>query len=431
MMSSIRNVPIDIASTRILHFLRTHNYDDCAIYINRLNSNTFRKILSNHLSIDILLAQLPFSIEVFEVIYSKIFIYDPDIFPIRILKPEKIISKMISLFASTFIEKSITTPIAARSSSSSSSLISKTKDIGMDDERLLTNLSSILRIISYVQPILFKRLLHQKETIDECILYFEQYYSNTTNIYPLKKSSSTSSLIQKNLEGTIRQELESTIVCCQQALHNLETKSTTSKTLTSTYSTPITTRKRSSISTTHTSNSFDDIQNRLYQHKALLNLIEPYLSRTKLHAVMDNLGYKVSIDKQILLAYSHIKSHEKQLPSGEPLLPLFKRFAFAYERIIQLWRRVTDSTLIDECTDDIIINNISATDSSGFYFERSRSQEPRPCRNRYDTDLLLYKDDMAFKNVRPNLIYVDSNIIYEKSSKFKTIINCLVMLPLN
>ncbi|CAF4104780.1 unnamed protein product [Rotaria sp. Silwood2] len=380
MMSSIRNAPVDIASARILHFLRTHNYDDCAIYINRLSSNTFRKILSNHLSIDTLLAQLPFSIEVFEVIYSKIFIYDPDMFPIRILKPEKIISKMISLFASTFIEKSI---ISTISSSSAISLISKTKDIGMDDERLLTNLSSILRIISYVQPILFKRLLHQKETIDECILYFEQYYSNTTNIYSLKKSSSTSSLIQKNLEGTIRQELESTIVCCQQALHNLETKSITSRTLTSTYSTPITTRKYSTISTTHTPNSFDDIQDRLIQHKSVLNLVEPYLSRAKLHAVMDNLEYKVSIDKQILLAYSHIKSHEKQIPSGEQLLPLFKRFAFAYERIIQLWRRVTDSTLIDECTDDIIINNTTVKDSSGFSFERARSQEPRPFRNRY------------------------------------------------
>ena len=38
------------------------------------------------------------------------------------------------------------------------------------------------------------------------------------------------------------------------------------------------------------------------------------------------------MDKQILLAYAHIKAHEKQLPLAEPLLPLFKRFAFAYER---------------------------------------------------------------------------------------------------
>lgn len=335
MTSSIRNIPIDIASARILHYLRTHNYDECAIYINRLSSNTFRKILSNYLSIDTLLAQLPFSIEVFEVIYSKIFIYDPDTFPIRTLKPDKIISKMISLFATSFIEKPST------ESSSSSSLITKSKDLGLDDERLLTNLSSILRIISYVQPILFKRLLHQKETIDECILYFEQYKPTVVSTYPLKKSSSTSSLAQKSLEDTIRHELESTITCCQQALHSLEVKPPVSRTLTNTSSTPMPTRRSSMIVTaTHTPSSFDDIQNRLFQNKALLNVIEPHLSRTKLNSVIDNLGHKVKMDKQILLAFSHIKIHEKQIPLGEPLLPLFRRFAFAYERKNKIRKKV-------------------------------------------------------------------------------------------
>jgi hypothetical protein len=92
-------------------------------------------------------------------------------------------------------------------------------------------------------------------------------------------------------------------------------------------------RKHPSIATIHTPSSLDDIQDRLFQHKSILNLVEPYLSRTKLYTVIDNLGQKVSIDKQILLAYSHIKTHEKQIALGEPLLPLFKRFAFAYERM--------------------------------------------------------------------------------------------------
>ena len=106
---------------------------------------------------------------------------------------------------------------------------------------------------------------------------------------------------------------------------------------------------------------------------------------------MENLTTKVSMDKQILLAFSHIKSHEKQIPFGEPLLPLFKRFAFAYERnqekkkrrqidllffyligIIQIWRHVTDSTLIDECTDDVLIDR---TATSGICFERARSRK--------------------------------------------------------
>lgn len=330
-MASIRNAPVDIASARILHYLRTHNYDDCAIYINRLSPNTFRKILANDIPIDILIAQLPFSIEVFEVIYSKIFIHDPDTFPLRILKPEQIISKMISIFTTSFTDKS-TNSTTTTTTTTTNPMISKPKQMGVDDERLLSNLSSILRIISYVQPVLFKRLLRQKETIDECILHFEQHPTHLASTPSLHKSTSSSSLIPKSLEETIRHELESTIVCCQQALHRLETKPLTTQSALSTHSTPMPSRKPSTISTGHLPTSFDDIQTRLFQHKAILNMVEPYLSRTKLYSVMDNLGQKVSIDKKILLAYAHIKTHEKQIAFGETLLPLFKRFAFAYER---------------------------------------------------------------------------------------------------
>jgi hypothetical protein len=182
MMNSIRNTPVDIASTRILHYLRTHNYDDCAIYINRLSSSAFRKILTTDLNLDNLLSQLPFSIEIFEVIYSKIFITDPDTFPLRTLKPDRFLSKMISIFssASSTLERT----------SSSTSFMLKSKEQFIDDDRLLSNLASILRIISYVQPILFKRLLRQKETIDECILYFEQRHSTIINTSTLRKSTS-------------------------------------------------------------------------------------------------------------------------------------------------------------------------------------------------------------------------------------------------
>ena len=332
MNSSTRNAPVDQASGRIQQYLRIHNYDDCAIYINRLNSSTFRKILTNDFSVDTLLAQLPFSIEIFEVIYSKIFILDPDTFPLRLLKPERLLSKMISLFALSNVEKS-----------PSSSSISPGQDSTLNNERLLSNLASILRIISYVQPVLFKRLLRQKETIDQCILYFEQRHSSlapTTSTLPR-----SSSMTHINLEETIRHELETTIVGCQQALQKLGAKTNSvlaPSNPSSTHSTPILAKKHHSMHksssavssiTSVTNNSLDDVQNRLFQHKAMLNLVEPYLSRTKLYAMINSLGYKVSMDKQILLAYAHIKTHEKQIMLGEPLLPLFKRFAFAYERM--------------------------------------------------------------------------------------------------
>ena len=88
-MASIRHIDKDLASAKILTFLQRHNYDDCALYIHRLNPLTFRKILQSDLSIDLLIAQLPFSIELLQVIYSKTFIHDPERFPLKILKPER------------------------------------------------------------------------------------------------------------------------------------------------------------------------------------------------------------------------------------------------------------------------------------------------------------------------------------------------------
>ena len=43
--------------------------------------------------------------------------------------------------------------------------------------------------------------------------------------------------------------------------------------------------------------------------------------------------------------------------------------------MIQLWRRVTDSSLIDECTDDIVIDHPIGLNTSGIRFERARSRK--------------------------------------------------------
>lgn len=43
--------------------------------------------------------------------------------------------------------------------------------------------------------------------------------------------------------------------------------------------------------------------------------------------------------------------------------------------LIQLWRRVTDSALIDECTDDIVIDDLTVRNSGGICFERVRSRK--------------------------------------------------------
>ncbi|CAF0832819.1 unnamed protein product, partial [Didymodactylos carnosus] len=369
---SIRNAPVDIAQTKILQYLRTHNYDDCIIYINRLSPLTFRTILTT-LSIDILLTQLPFSLEIFEVIYSKIFLHDPEQFPIRTLKPDRFLSKILGIFASANIPND---------------QLPSRKELDLD--KLMTNLESILRIITYVQPILFKRLLRQKETIDNCLFYFECHTVQTSPTPTLtnRTQSLTTSLnpLKLNyLQEMLRTEIETTITCCHNALQKLneykklqpiltssmegyysdmeklqKISSSPSTPATSTHSTPIFKKSHQqhlNYSTRSSFHSLNDVQTRLFNHKSILNVVEPFLSKPKLFHIINSLNEKVNVDKEILLAYSHIKTQEKQITTNDALLPLFKRYALAYERIIQLWRKVSDSTLIDDCADDIQIVN--------------------------------------------------------------------------
>ncbi|CAF1338309.1 unnamed protein product [Didymodactylos carnosus] len=130
--------------------------------------------------------------------------------------------------------------------------------------------------------------------------------------------------------------------------------------VTSTHSTPIFKRNHQqhlNYSTRSSFHSLNDVQTRLFNHKSILNVVEPFLSKPKLFHIINSLNEKVNVDKEILLVYSHIKTQEKQITTNNALLPLFKRYALAYERIIQLWRKVSDSTLIDDCADDIQIVN--------------------------------------------------------------------------
>lgn len=58
--------------------------------------------------------------------------------------------------------------------------------------------------------------------------------------------------------------------------------------------------------------------------------------------------------------------------------------------MIQLWRRVTDSSLIDECTDDILIDHRTSSNISGICFQRARSRKYKNNTvRRWKTSLLI------------------------------------------
>lgn len=149
---SIRNMDVDIAVTHLNELFFLHKYDECVLFLNRLNHQTI-KILVKQLSIDVYLSRLPYTIEIFDALYSKLFIIEPDNFPIRYLLPERLIDKMILYF---------------------SLLDNQMKLEPIDGFKIINSFENCIRIITYVQPNLYSRLLYFKYTIDKCLIKLEQ-----------------------------------------------------------------------------------------------------------------------------------------------------------------------------------------------------------------------------------------------------------------
>ena len=152
---SIRNLDADLAAIKLNELFHLHRYDDCVLFLNRLNHLTIKQVVGQ-ISIEMYLSRLPYTIEIFEAIYAKVFIMDPDNFPTRTLKPERLIDKMVAYF---------------------SLLSDQTKLEPIDGAKLLDSFENCIRIVSYVQPNLYSRLLYFKYAIDKSLMKLEKDFA--------------------------------------------------------------------------------------------------------------------------------------------------------------------------------------------------------------------------------------------------------------
>ncbi len=135
----------DLASNKLNELFHLHRYEDCVLLVNRLSHATI-KLLIAQISVDAYLARLPYTLTVFEAIYVKVFMTEPDAFPTRLLKPERLIDKMVGYFSMPHgATASFSPPLEP-----------------VDGTRMLESFENIIRVVSYVQPSLYSRLLYFK-----------------------------------------------------------------------------------------------------------------------------------------------------------------------------------------------------------------------------------------------------------------------------
>jgi hypothetical protein len=417
---SIRNLDADMASNKLNELFHLHRYEDCVLFINRLNHTTIKLVVAQ-ISLDMYLSRLPYTIEILEALYAKLFIIDPDNFPIRFMQPERLIDKMVVYF---------------------SMLNDQNKIEPIDGAKLLDSFENVIRIISYVQPNAYSRLLYFKYVIDKSLLRFEKdsasYNRNsiepTANIFDENDSFFLTRIESINTCEKLQNELTEAISNCEKTLIKLNDYISNLKsekylknhelyaTMKNTYSSLKRNKKVSSSPHTNAtrankksnkklaensaSNSkrsesqslsrngksfknldYDSkefknesvfkntgisticqelIRNRLYFNKSVMNLIEPNLEKVKLQQLLAKINDKINFDKEILLVYTHLKREEKYISSAEPIEPLFRRYSLGFERCIQIWRKKGSA-------DSLLLMNDKLNDEKN-YFNSNLSQ---------------------------------------------------------
>ena len=281
----------------------------------------------------------------------------------------------------------------------------------IDGFKIINSFENCIRIITYVQPNLYSRLLYFKHTIDNCLVKLEQrdflQLNSVLNIISSrfnnilvnqikfdKKMNQSNSDSKANLKNSLillnasnielcnnlKYEISKTVNICNKTSENLTAyiKNIRNQNLFKDASTLLKKQKeksekfvnpkefklnsvnsnnyelKSDTQNTNTTCCQDFIQHRIFLNKSLLNTIESNINEIKLTKIVENLDEKIKLDKEILLIFSHIKREEKYLNSFEPLQPLFRRYSLGYERVIQIWRKKC-------CGDNLIILN------SGFH----------------------------------------------------------------
>jgi hypothetical protein len=174
---SVRNIDSDLALCKLNDLFHLHRYNDCVVFINRLNHIILKQIM-NLLPIDLYLSRLPYTIEIFEAIYAKIFIIEPDKFPARVLQSDRLIDKMVAYFSSAYYNNvnSIYCNYQSDNEGDEGSAEGRIMDIlePVDNAKMLDSFENCIRIISYVQPSLYSRMLFFKYAIDRALLKFEK-----------------------------------------------------------------------------------------------------------------------------------------------------------------------------------------------------------------------------------------------------------------
>uniref|UniRef100_A0ABM0MHR9 Uncharacterized protein LOC100371731 n=1 Tax=Saccoglossus kowalevskii TaxID=10224 RepID=A0ABM0MHR9_SACKO len=301
------------ALRQIVLLMEKRKFDDCSQLVNQMNQLTLKTIMPE-MPVDVFIEEIPYSLVILESLFSKLFIADPDSFPVITLKVENILLRIVRFLA--------------RQEDPNAQKFSK---IDQADKAI----ASILRIIAFVEPEIMKTLRSRKRMMETVLEGMGGH-----GLVSIDNSLMT-------LHDALKLEFEQNIIAYKAALQKLEDLSLS-------HSKPMTLKNISTGSARTAAPSHhklmkvnqDQIQVRLYKNKSLLNVVEPSM-RSKLPNLLQFLQDCIENDKGALLAFGQLRKEIKTIPQDVKVAPIIAQYTRGLRKVLEIFKRVSDENPTD------------------------------------------------------------------------------------
>lgn len=268
------------AQRKVVLLAEKRKFADASQLLNQLNVVTLKAVFTN-LPMRLFVESIPESLILLESIYSRLFIISADDFPVEELLVEGLVFHIVRYMAMRDSLRDITNPTP---------------------EEAMKSVTTILRIVLYVNPELIRTLYSRKKLME----------SSLKGIGEHSMISMKGQLM--NLHDALKDEFDNTILQYKTALQKLEV-------LNLSKAKPVTSRsfrKKKPSEGNHQELmklTRDQIQERLYKNKTILNAVEASLYN-RLPKLLQLLQDRIEFDKNALLAFGRLQKEITSIPAN-------------------------------------------------------------------------------------------------------------------
>ncbi|XP_071511376.1 uncharacterized protein [Diadema antillarum] len=293
------------ALRKIVLLLEKEKFIDVSQLINQLNNVTIKSIM-HEIPMEMFIDNIPQSLVALESLYSKLFILDPENFPVDKLALEATVFQIVRHLA----------------------LLDSMLDFGTDisNAEVMNSITNVLRIVLFVKPDIVSVVHARKKMMDNALLGIGEHSL-------VKVAGSL-----MNLHDGLKIEFEKTMASYKIAVQQLEQLSLSNPK-------PITLKSfanRSLPSANHQvlmTYTETEIQERLFKNKTVLNAVESNMTNQLPHLIQ-NLKERIENDKNALLAFGRLRREIKGISADAKVAPAITQYSKSLKAVLDVFAHI-------------------------------------------------------------------------------------------